>query len=470
MNTATTTQGSRAAQDQVVSFAQDVLVRFKPETIESLQNGQETAGSWSMTNGRRLSLTAPQPFYTSQDGQCVSVKDFILAYCKVHETAIDTARLLIAHHRTSLALKNFRASREFTERSTVKNISCPSLRREAANGVMCERIMQAAADPQSPHHHRFGLNMAIMALDFAERRAGLIDTFHSKRADFEAHRKIMETSIQAGIAAGGDNSFQAAFEAALHAKHRQGGKPVKVVILNDVDCNLSAVEHYNSLKPSFVVDMLFQEVIDYHQPGIPGYQRCPLVHELVSDEVYGKAVKELYVETGRSIRQHLHSDVLEAARVAHELNIDFRLLTGNLVSVGEGVRSAIGFPSTQVIGSDLDNMRSGHKPIEVFGALAEDPSALLIVVDDSDGGLVRNLNTPSVLSCNSVPLPLHHTAFLVARGPDIADNISHQFHSKLQQVGLLHGLNHATKVNDQSVGYQTVNRLLDSYRRYLSSL
>lgn len=134
--------------------------------------------------------TAPQPFYISPEGQSVSVKDFILAYCTVHEAAIEKARLLIAEHGASRALRSLRATRALGEQA-----HCPpaniKLSCKAADEVMCERIMQAAANSRSPHHDRFGLNMAIMALDFAERRADLLTNYHSNHTSFQAHQQII---------------------------------------------------------------------------------------------------------------------------------------------------------------------------------------------------------------------------------------------------------------------------------------
>lgn len=451
--------------NEILRYAQELLIPFLPRTLEHLHASREIDGGILLPSGTHIPLgSLSQPFLSSPRLGEVSVRDFLMAYATVHNRAIGDAKNLIAEHTTTASLIRLRAHYYSQGPSALLLPLTPPTTHLDFDLLSHERICLAALDAHSLQQAIYSVDMALLAVSAAERREELRLKHAACNSVINDHAADMREARAAAFAhADPREAFQRVFERLYELKCKRFGVRPTLVTVHDVDKTISPVESYNREKPGHSVDRLFYRIVDRVQPGIPGPQRCPLAHHLLGDPSYGDLAKQAYRKTGESIRQFMYHYMVRGVREAQELGVEVHLLTGNLHPITDGVTSILGITPKSALGVWHNDRRASLKPFELYSLLLKNPNSIIVMVDDSDGSLIRGLQRSSILDSEDVQMGLQDSVLFIARGPDSLSGQTHALAEYLSAARIPHGINYHDESEPTPTGYQGFNQLLGAY-------
>lgn len=290
------------------------------------------------------------------------------------------------------------------------------------------------------------------------------------------HCEVMKQSFQKATSMGGTRTEQAknALETALFMKRNIFNTTPRLIIVHDIDNNLTFDDSYYREFPNYD---LFSKAKEVHDK----YKISPWESRFSALSVFGmlnsntrKSFLFLLKVLGRNISNLVFEDVKEllyqSAHFFHqEGGIECCIVTANNSIVASELSTQLGWFPNRVWGVNERNCDGFDKALTLLEILCANPNIILVCSDDGDSGLIQDLEKESLVQNSSINIPLSYLCFFAARYAREDEPIQYGLYEALNSRNFPFLLNWAERLPSGKMnGYQGVNKYVGVYKEWIS--
>lgn len=296
-----------------------------------------------------------------------------------------------------------------------------------------------------------------------------------KSKQLHLHYDIMQRSFEKAMLMGGSLQDQAryALKLALVMKSTLFNMAPELVIVHDLDNNLTLDESYYSDFPNWNLFLKAKEVHDK-------YQISPWEARFSALSIFGnqhldtrKNFLLLLKDLGCKISHLVFEDVKELSQKlsffsSQEGGIECCIVTGNNSIVANEVSERLGWLPARVWGVNESNCDGFDKALTLLEIFCDKPNIILICSDDGDTGLIQDMKKESLLPSKNIKLPLSRLSFFAARCATEDESSQYRLSQELNFQKIPFLSNYANKtLSGKIYGYQGVTEYVKIYREYI---
>lgn len=316
--------------------------------------------------------------------------------------------------------------------------------------------------------------LKILANRYCRRE--IINTKAAKKSkQLHLHYEIMQRSFQKAMLMGGSLEDQArnALKFALVMKSTIFNIAPELVIVHDLDNNLTLDESYYSDFPNWNLFLKAKEVHDKYQisPWEARFSALSIFGTQHSDT--RKSFLLLLKDLGCKISHLVFEDVKELSRKlsffsSHEGEIKCYIVTANNSIVAKEVSERLGWLPPRVWGVNESNCDGFDKSLTMLEIFCDNPNIILICSDDGDSGLIQDMKKESLLPNKNIKLPLSHLCFFAARCATEYESSQYNLYEELNSQKIPFLSNYAKKnLSGKIYGYQGVTEYVKVYKEWV---
>jgi len=287
---------------------------------------------------------------------------------------------------------------------------------------------------------------------------------------FRIMREVLSSVNQSKIPA--VHRFGAAFCKVANLKQQSSGAPAKLILIHDIDSNLTASdEHYRQF------------------PNGDFYIRVQQLHrELdISPSEARFAILSIFGANHSAAKCHWYSQLRLAGRQVHDSMfkdalslfaqtidphcrglVESCFITGNNSIVAAQIAQDLGVPDALIWGIDEQSIDGFDKHFAVLEIIDQNPGAIFVLSDDGDSQLLNCLTRGSVLP--EFPfISLQDLVFFVARKANLNESNIFPISMELSKGEIPFLTNVCSEVEHQGkVGYQGMIEVFKMYQSFVA--
>jgi hypothetical protein len=284
------------------------------------------------------------------------------------------------------------------------------------------------------------------------------------------HEMRRALALETGWGLSGPERFHLAFKKAVESKRSMTGQVPRLVLVHDVDRNLTPNDDHYEQFPHY---RLFSRVQLLHREldlGSAEARFAVLSIFGASHRNVGEIWHSRLRAFGHRMPDLIFDDARELLGAGYRLRDDYEVVstfvTGNSTVAVAQMASSLGLSDARVWGIDERRVDGFNKSVALWEIIHENPGAVVVVSDDGDPELIESVRR--TISCrNRQGIGLADLVFFVARAPNEVECNQFPLREVLEEEGLPYLTNVCEPVGHaRGLGYQGMSQVVDWYESY----